>query len=215
MVAVRSIVAAAAAFCGLTNLAAAQECEFSVHVGDRGGALNSVPFYWLLHVFQNDARASGVAAVSGFGSHTTADTYLEISRRDGAARKRKAYTSFVEVKYFAAPPPRKLKAKLEIGGSMLEFAIEEKAHSGNTRRIDLAPLYPSLIDAIRKGNLAHMTIFDGDKKFIEQYVGGPSMKVRFGWMEEEMERIFAAADAGKCNGSAPSKTPPPAPGGGG
>lgn len=201
-------VGGAMAFFMLGGVAVAQEqeCAFGQYDGERDYTVEGVPYYWLVHVFAGVARATGVAAVNGYGSSTKANTFFEIDRGDAAARKSKTYKSFIDINYFGeAPPPRSLKAKLDIGGSAHEFAVEEKAKDGSTSTIDLAPLYPALIDAIRKGELAHLTILDGDKKFIEQYFRGASLKIRFVWMEGEMDRIFAAADAGTC-----ASTPEPA-----
>jgi hypothetical protein len=195
---VRTILGAIFVFT-LAASAAAQECTFGQYDGERGYTYREVPYYWLVHVFTGVARATGVATVSGYGASTKANTFFEIGRGDAAARKSKTYKSFITIDYFPeAPPPRSLKAKLDIGGSTHEFAVEEKAKDRSTSTIDLAPLYPALIAAIRKGELAHLTILDRDKTFIEQYFRGTSLKIRFVWMEGEMERIFAAADAGNC-----------------
>ncbi len=200
----RSILVAVFVFM-IAGQAAAEECAFGVSDGGPG----QVGELWILQVSEDVARATGAAALSARGS---ANIYLEINRSDAAARASKTYKSFITVNYFPeAPPPRSLKATLDIGGSAREFTVEEKKKDRSTSTIDLAALYPELIGAIRKGELAHLTIFDGDKKFIEQYFR-KSLKNRFTWMEEDMDRIFAQADAGKC-----PDTPAPAPpsGGGG
>lgn len=196
-----------------SGAAVAQECAFGESDGERGATFKDLPYYWVFNVFANRVRVYGVAKVYGYGENTTANTVFEIARSDGAARNSKTYRSFVEINYFPeAPPPRPLKARLNIGGSVTELAVEEKTKDVLTKAIDLTPLYPALIGAIRKGELVHLTIFDGDKKFIEQYFMGASMKKRFDWMEAAMQEIFATADAGKCPDE---PTPAPPSGGGG
>lgn len=212
MTLIRSILGAILVFI-LAVPAAAEECAFGEVDGDRGSTFNDLPYYWVFNVFANRARVYGVAKVYGLSDGSTANTVFEIDRADSAARKGRTYRSFVEINYWPkALPPRALKAKLDIGGSATEFAVQEKARDNSTNTIDLTPLYPALIGAIRKGDLVHLTIFDGDKKFIEQNFRGATMTKRFGWMERDMDRIFAQADAGKC-----PETPAPAPpsGGGG
>lgn len=191
----------------LVGPANAEECAFGERDGESGVTFKDLPYYWIFNVFADSARAFGASKVYGFGNNATANTVFEIPRSDGAARQSKTYRSFIEIKYFPeAPPPRALKAQLEIGGSNQEFAVAEKTKDGSTSTIDLTLLYPALIGAVRKGETAHMTIFDGDKKFIEQYFVGASMTKRFGWMEFAMAEIFATADAGKCP-DAPAQAP--------
>lgn len=208
----RSILGAVFVFM-LAASAGAEECAFGESDGDRGATFNDLPYYWVFNVFADRARAYGVAKVYGLSDGSTANTVFEIDRSDSAARKGRTYRSFVETNYWPkALPPRALKAKLEIGGSATEFAVQEKERDSLTNTIDLTPLYPALIGSIRKGELVHLTILDGDTKFIEQYLRGATMKKRFDWMEAAMQEIFATADAGKC-----PETPAPAPpsGGGG
>lgn len=198
MTIVRRIVCAALLFV-FSGAAVAQECAFGEDDGDRGNTFNDLPYYWVFNVFADRARAYGVAKVYGLSDGSTANTVFEIDRSDSAARKGRTYRSFVETNYWPkALPPRALKAKLEIGGAATEFAVQEKARDSSTNTIDLTPLYPALIGSIRKGELVHLTILDGDKKFIEQYLRGATMKKRFDWMEAAMQEIFATADAGKC-----------------
>lgn len=189
---------AAVALCVCVSAAAAQECAWGQRDGGSSGyTFEGLPDHWTYQVFENVARATGMATL--YGSNNSANTLFEISRKDAAARKDKAYRTFVEISYFPTPPPpRSLKATLEIGGSTSEFTVDDKEGSNGARAIDLAPLYPKLIGAIRNGEVAHLTIFDGDKKFIEQYFNGKAMKSRFDLMEGYMEGIFAIADAGKC-----------------
>ena len=195
----RSILGAVFVFV-LAASAAAEECEFGVS----DGAPGQLGELWILQVSDDVARAAGAAKLSRSGS---ANIYFEINRSDAAARASKTYKSFITVNYFPeAPPPRRLKATLDIGGSAREFTVEEKKKDRSTSTIDLAALYPELIGAIRKGELAHLTIFDGDKNFIEQYFR-KSLKNRFTWMEEDMDRIFAVADAGKCPPSSSKPAP--------
>lgn len=194
----RSILRAVFVFM-LAASAGAEECAFGESDGERGATFKDLPYYWVFNVFADKARVYGVAKVYGLSNGSTVNTVFEIDRSDGAARKGRTYRSFTEINYWPkALPPRALKATLDIGGSTSEFAVQEKAKDSSTNTIDLTPLYPSLIGAIRKGELVHLTILDGDKKFIEQYFMGKSMTKRFDWMEAAMQEIFATADAGKC-----------------
>jgi hypothetical protein len=210
MMALIRFVGGALALFALIGTAAAQECAEGFFDGERDATHEGVPYYWLFHILRDVARVTGVAAVNGYGTSSRAETIFEIARSDAAARAGKTYKSAIVIHYFPeAPQPRTLKAKLEIGGTAKEFAVEEKVKNASTGTIDLAPLSPALIGAIRSGELAHLTIFDGDKKFIEQYFRGGSMKTKLAWTDAAMDEIFAKADAGNC----PS-APAPAPGGG-
>jgi hypothetical protein len=210
MMALIRFVGGALALFALIGTAAAQECAEGFFDGERDATHEGVPYYWLFHIVRDVARVTGVAAVNGYGASTKANTYFEIDRSDASARASKAYRNFIVIDYFGhEPQPRALKAKLEIAGTAKEFAVAEKVKNASTGTIDLAPLYPALIGAIRKGELVHLTVFDGDKKFIEQYFRGGSMKTKLAWTDAAMDEIFAKADAGNC----PS-TPAPAGGGG-
>lgn len=211
------LIGAAMAFFMLSGAAVAQEqeCAFGESEGDRGSTFNGLPYFWVFNAFADSARAFGAPKIYGVGVYSTANTVFELSRRDSAARKSKTYRSFIDINYSLVPPPppRPLKAVLEIGGSANAFTVQERTNDASTTTIDLTPLYPTLIDAIRKGSMVHLTILDGDKKFIEQYFIGASMKKRFDWMESAMQEIFAKADAGKCP-DAPAPVPPSGGGGG-
>lgn len=131
----------------------------------------------------------------------SAQIQFRLERNNESARKGKLYRVAMALNYKQfGPRPRSLKAMLTVGTSKSEFAVQEAPYTGggsSRGRVDLSPLAPDLLNAIRGGRDATVTIYDGDKEYLGQAYGS-WLQPKFELMESKMESIFGLTDANKC-----------------
>lgn len=202
MMAIVRRIACAALFFAFSGAAGAQEdCAW----GDR------VPGYppgvvWQFVVQPDVAFVEGSGITHG-DSIVSAQIHFRLERYNESARKGKLYRVAMALNYKQdAPRPRSLKAVLTVGTTKTEFAVPEAPYTGggSRGRIDLSPLAPDLLDAIRQGRDATVIISDGDKEYLGQAFGS-WLQPNFQLMENNMETIFGLTDATKCK--LPAETP--------
>lgn len=162
---------------------------------------------WQFVVYPDVVRVEGTGTRWNDALAST-EFQLQLERHDEAARKGKLYKAAIALIYKQfGPRPRPLKVVLAVGTSKSEFEVQERPYSGggsSRTRVDLSPLAPALVDAIRRGRDASLTIFVGDKEhFVQAYASW--LQPKFQLMEGQMERIFGLTDAKKCK--LPEQTP--------
>lgn len=162
---------------------------------------------WQFVVQPDVARVEGTGTTRS-DSIDSAQIQFQLERHDESARKGKLYRVAMALTYkLFGPRPRPLKAVLTVGTSKMEFVVQEAPYTGggsSRGRIDLSPLAPDLLNAIRQGRDATVTIFDGDKEYLGQAYGS-WLQPKFQLVENKMETIFGLTDAKKCK--LPNETP--------
>lgn len=162
---------------------------------------------WEFVVQPDVARVEGSGITRG-DSIDSAQIQFQLERNNESARKGRLYRVAMALNYKQfGPRPRSLKAVLTVGTSTTEFVVQEAPYTGggsSRGRIDLSPLAPDLLNAIRQGRDATVTIFAGDKEYLGQAYGS-WLQPKFQLMENKMETIFGLTDAKKCK--LPDETP--------
>lgn len=162
---------------------------------------------WQFAVYPDVVRVEGTGTKWSDALAST-EFQLQLERHDESARKGKLYKAAIALTYKQlSPRPRSLKAVLTVGTTKSEFQVQERPYSGggsSRGRIDLSPLAPTLLDAIRRGRDASLTLFVGETEYLGQaYDRWLQPKIQL--MESQMEKIFGLTDAKKCK--LPEQTP--------